>query len=125
MAVDANGKIVVVGSTSTPTATATQTATPTFTPTILLPTFTLTPIPAGPLTIDYTYDALHRLTGATYSDGRTFDYTYDAAGNVLQLEQDLGPGTVTTIYSYDAANQLNTTQQGSTTWQTRTMPTAV
>ena len=69
------------------------------------------------LTIDYTYDALHRLTGATYSDGRTFDYTYDAAGNVLELQQNLGPGTVTTVYNYDAANQLNTAQQGSTTWQ--------
>jgi len=33
------------------------------------------------------------------------------------MEQDLGPGTVTTVYSYDAANQLNTAQQGSTAWQ--------
>ncbi len=35
----------------------------------------------------------------------------------MQVEQNLGPGTVTTVYSYDAANQLNTAQQGSTTWQ--------
>jgi YD repeat-containing protein len=72
--------------------------------------------PAGPLTIDYTYDALHRPTSATYSDGRSFGYTYDPAGNVLELQQNLGPGTVTTTYTYDTANQLNTAQQGSTTW---------
>jgi RHS repeat-associated protein len=36
---------------------------------------------------------------------------------VLELEQNLGPGTVTTTYAYDAANQLNTAQQGSTSWQ--------
>jgi CSLREA domain-containing protein len=81
------------------------------------PTFTPTPIPSGPLTIDYTYDALHRLTSAAYSDGRSFSYTYDAAGNVLELQQNLGPGTVTTTYTYDVANQLSTAQQGSTTWQ--------
>ena len=69
------------------------------------------------LTIDYTYDALNRLAGATYSDGRSFDYTYDASGNVLQLEQDLGPGTVTTIYTYNTANELLTAQQSGTTWQ--------
>ena len=69
------------------------------------------------LTIDYTYDALNRLASATYSDGRSFQYAYDPAGNVLQLQQNLGPGTVTTVYTYDAANQLDTAQQGSTTWQ--------
>src|SRR5687768_10100968 len=78
---------------------------------------TQTPIPAGPLTIDYIYDALNRLTDAAYSDGRFFQYTYDSAGNVLELQQNLGPGTVTTTYNYDAANQLNTAQQGSNTWQ--------
>ena len=69
------------------------------------------------LTIDYTYDALNRPTSAIYSDGRTFGYAYDAAGNVLEYEQNLGPGTVTTTYSYDAANQLLDAQQGSTTTQ--------
>jgi RHS repeat-associated protein len=69
------------------------------------------------LTITYTYDALNRLTSATYSDGRHFNYTYDANGNTLQLERDLGPGTVTTTYNYDAANQLNTAVEGSNTWQ--------
>lgn len=69
------------------------------------------------LTIDYTYDALNRPASATYSDGRTFAYTYDAAGNVLEYEQNLGPGTVTTTYDYDAADQLLSAQQGATTTQ--------
>ena len=42
---------------------------------------------------------------------------YDASGNVLQLQQNLGPGTVTTVYTYDAANQLDTAQLDGTTWQ--------
>ncbi len=69
------------------------------------------------LIIDYTYDPLNRLIAADYSDGRNFAYTYDAAGNVLELEQNLGPGTIITAYTYDEANQLETAQQGSTTWQ--------
>jgi RHS repeat-associated protein len=35
----------------------------------------------------------------------------------LELQQNLGPGTVTTVYTYDAANQLTSAQQGSTSWQ--------
>ena len=81
------------------------------------PPATPTPVPSGPITIDYTYDALNRLTDATYSDGRCFTYTYDPNGNVLEMEQDLGPGTVTTTYTYDIANQLASAQQGGTTWQ--------
>jgi YD repeat-containing protein len=73
-------------------------------------------LPAS-LTIDYTYDALHRLTGATYSDGRDFSYTYDAAGNVLELQKNLGPGTVVTTYTYDTANQLQTAAENGVTWQ--------
>lgn len=40
----------------------------------------------------------------------TIDYTYDPAGNVLELGQNLGPGTVTTTYTYNTANELVTTQ---------------
>jgi YD repeat-containing protein len=94
--------------TSTATATSTETPTPTFTP---------TPYQTGPLTIDYTYDALNRLTSATYSDGRSFGYTYDPAGNVLELEKNLGPGTVVTTYTYDIANQLDTATENGVTWQ--------
>ena len=82
----------------------------------------LLPLPNLPLqqtaslTIDYTYDALHRLTSATYSDGRSFQYIYDPAGNVLELQQNLGPGTVTTTYSYNTTNELVTAQVDGTTW---------
>ncbi len=92
------------------------TATPTFTATATA-TFTPTPYPSGPVTIDYTYDALHRLTSATYSDGISFGYTYDPAGNVLELQKNLGPGTIVTTYSYDAANQLQTAVENGVTWQ--------
>jgi len=74
-------------------------------------------VQGDPLTIDYTYDALHRLTSATYSDGRSFGYTYDPAGNVLELQKNLGPGTVVTTYTYDIANQLETAQVNGVTWQ--------
>jgi YD repeat-containing protein len=81
------------------------------------------PLPNHPLqgptslTIDYTYDALRRLTSATYSDGRIFSYTYDPAGNVLELQKNLGPGTVVTTYTYDTANQLMTAAENGVTWQ--------
>ena len=39
---------------------------------------------ASPVTISYTYDALGRVTGATYSDGTGVMYAYDAAGNRTQ-----------------------------------------
>ena len=72
--------------------------------------------PTLPLTIDYTYDALHRLKSAEYSDGRSFNYTYDANGNTLEASADLGTGAITTTYTYDAASQLVTAQADSTTW---------
>ncbi|HKJ38570.1 MAG TPA: SBBP repeat-containing protein [Anaerolineales bacterium] len=74
------------------------------------------PPPTTQLTIDYTYDALKRIKTATYDDGRTFTYTYDAAGNVLELGQNLGSGTVTTTYTYNAANELVTATVNGTTW---------
>jgi RHS repeat-associated protein len=50
----------------------------------------------------YTYDALHRLTQATYEDGTTVSYAYDSAGNRTG-ETRAGQ---TTTYSYDDAGQL-------------------
>jgi len=72
------------------------------------------------VTISYTYDALQRLTAASYNDGTIFDYTYDATGNTLQLEKTVAGQTETIVYTYDAANQLATAQAGSgTAWQYR------
>jgi len=65
---------------------------------------------SGPVTINYVYDPLYRLTEANYSDGRSFGYQYDAVGNVLQYTQNLGGSTVTTTYNYNNANQLTTAQ---------------
>ena len=58
----------------------------------------------GPVsvTIDYTYDPLHRLTAADYSTGDYFHYSYDPVGN--RLTQDTLAGTNT--YTYDIANRL-------------------
>ena len=58
-------------------------------------------------TITYTYDPLHRLTGAEYSTGERYEYAYDAVGNrtAYTVTTPLG-GTTVTTYTYDAANRL-------------------
>jgi len=95
--------------TNTPTATQTATPTPTASQTAapsLTPTFTPTPtqVPSGPVTINYTYDPLNRLTAADYSTGDTYHYTYDAVGNRLNETTHLA----TTNYLYDDANRIQT-----------------
>jgi len=67
------------------------------------------------ITIDYTYDALDRLTSADYSNDNAFQYSYDAAGNTLEYTHTVGGQTVTTNYAYDSANQLTTAQASNTT----------
>ncbi|MFC1976540.1 RHS repeat domain-containing protein, partial [Chloroflexota bacterium] len=52
--------------------------------------------------IDYDYDPLYRLTGASYSTGELYEYDYDPVGNRLQQIIDGD----TTSYLYDAANRL-------------------
>lgn len=37
--------------------------------------------------VDYTYDALGRVTSATYADGDVITYAYDPAGNRTQVKQ--------------------------------------
>lgn len=37
------------------------------------------------MTVDYTYDALGRLTSMIYENGNKIDYEYDPAGNILSL----------------------------------------
>jgi RHS repeat-associated protein len=58
-------------------------------------------------TITYTYDPLHRLTGAEYSTGERYEYAYDAVGNrtAYTVTTPLA-GTTVTTYTYDAANRL-------------------
>ena len=59
-------------------------------------------------TIDYTYDALYRLTKEEITDpilgNGTVSYTYDAVGNRLTMTDSTG----TTMYSYDANDRLLT-----------------
>ncbi len=68
------------------------------------------------VTIEYTYDALNRLTSATYSNGTAFSYTYDAVGNVLTYNSRHYGLTKTATYTYDDANQLLTAADGDITW---------
>ncbi|WP_377479990.1 MAG: polymorphic toxin-type HINT domain-containing protein [Microcoleus anatoxicus] len=67
-------------------------------------------------TVDYTYDALNRLTQEKMVGGvtsnRTLDYTYDLVGNRL-TRNDSGTGLAN--YSYDANNRLRQLTQGSQT----------
>ena len=65
---------------------------------------------------DYTYDPLYRLVRSEDSEGRSTDYGYDAVGNRLQMNSNYDPlrtptdvDPYTVGYSYNAANQLLTT----------------
>ena len=82
----------------------------------LTPTATETAGSSGPITIDYSYDALNRLTSAIYSNGLEFYYSYDAAGNVLAYTRVVDGISSETSYTYDDANQLLTASEGETTW---------
>src|SRR5437763_15891649 len=64
-------------------------------------------------TVSYTYDALNRLTGATYTDSSPSEsYSYDPAGNRLSATI----GGATTNSTYDAANRLLTNGGDSYTY---------
>ena len=86
------------------------------------------------ITSTYTYDALNRVTGITYSDGTgavsfLYDqggaaayaigrrtgmtdstgsetYSYDAGGRITQLQKTIGGATFTTAYAYNAAGEV-------------------
>ena len=67
---------------------------------------------------DYTYDLLYRLVCSEDSEGRFTSYVYDAVGNRLQMTSDYDPlraptdvDLYTVDYTYNAANQLLTTDQ--------------
>ncbi len=78
------------------------------------PTPTSTPVNLAPLVIDYQYDPLYRLTGATYSGAltETFAYSYDAVGNRLTQNNN----GVVTNYAYDNANRLTSVNGVTYTW---------
>lgn len=90
---------MIITLAGTPTATATPSQTPTFTP-------TPTQIPPGPITINYVYDPLYRLTEANYSNDDYYHYTYDAVGNRKTQTTMISGLTSTTTYNYDHANRL-------------------
>ena len=68
--------------------------------------------------ISYTYDSLHRLTGAEYSTGEFYQYAYDPAGNRLSLTT--GGGVVN--YQYDADNHLTSVNGQAYTWDNNGNP---
>ncbi len=69
--------------------------------------------PGYSVVVDYAYDRLYRLVGATYSDGTAFGYGYDPVGNRIRYSDSRGEGTT---YQYDAANRLvAVTRAGVTT----------
>src|SRR5258708_27772920 len=64
----------------------------------------------------YSYDILNRLAEASVTHGTTqindFKYQYDWAGN--RTSATLGIGATPTTYTYNAANELTSSTQGST-----------
>jgi len=81
-------------------------------------------IDAGGNTTTYTYDTRNRLTEASttglFSGITDLKYGYDQAGNRTSSSVTLSgtgtpPATMSTTYSYNAANELTSRLQGSTT----------
>jgi RHS repeat-associated protein len=91
----------------TPTATTTATSTA---------THTAIPIPPEPVTIDYLYDPLYRLTEANYSTGDYYHYTYDSVGNRLTEESKIEGLLSAVDYAYDEANRLTSVDNVAYTW---------
>jgi len=46
---------------------------------------TYTPMPSGPVAINYTYDAFNRITGADYSNGLSFAYACRSNGEKMNV----------------------------------------
>jgi YD repeat-containing protein len=65
-----------------------------------------------PVTINYAYDSLYRLTAADYSDGKYYHYTYDTVGNRLTSSDQ----SSVISYQYDDANRLSSVNGVSYTW---------
>jgi YD repeat-containing protein len=58
---------------------------------------------AGPVTVNYTYDALNRLTTVSENNSGTASYSYDNVGNLQSVTY---PNGVVHNYSYDVRNRL-------------------
>jgi YD repeat-containing protein len=58
-------------------------------------------VPAVPQTVDYTYDAIGRLTSATYDGNWLVEYEYDAGGNIMSISS--GPTGATGVESETTA----------------------
>ncbi len=71
---------------------------------------------SGPVTIDYIYDPLYRLTEANYSTGDYYHYSYDTVGNRLTQETLIGNVPLTNTYTYDAANRLTSVDSVAYAW---------
>ena len=54
----------------------------------------------------YTYDDVYRLTHVDYPSGSDYGYDYDAVGNRTKMFEYTTSSTITTVYSYDAADEL-------------------
>jgi RHS repeat-associated protein len=68
--------------------------------------------PASAQTIDYGYDALNRLTSATYATGSSYAYGFDKVGN--RTSQTVGGATTTN--QYDAADRLTSANGVAYSW---------
>ncbi|MGH9201957.1 MAG: hypothetical protein ACRD2A_12070, partial [Vicinamibacterales bacterium] len=61
-------------------------------------------VTSGAGTESYMFDALNRITSATYTNGDLVEYTYDANGNRLTKRLN---SVTTNTYTYDNADQLS------------------
>ena len=65
----------------------------------------------GAISVTYTYDAVGRLTQVNDSlTGTHLDFSYDATGRILGINRSNG---ITTTFTYDAAGQINRIQDGA------------
>ena len=54
----------------------------------------------------YTYDDIYQLTEVDYPSGSDYGYEYDAVGNRTKMFEYTTSSTITTVYSYDNADEL-------------------